>query len=124
MKDIRSSLVGSPLFRSDKLEMRIFPKALLQRGEDVDRVIPIHPAKYVLWKDRDVVEGKKKKKRIDIAMGSVVGKKVHKMAYVRKEIVKRIKVGLVLVISRGADEEGNKIVFREVEEMVLHGECE
>jgi hypothetical protein len=113
----RSSANRFFVYTNEKLgTVKVFPKALLQKPEVPYPNPPFRAARYVRWEDRkpsregkhdldEILEGQKSRRgprRIDMAMGCVVSKRVSKSAVVRRKIVGRIKMAISLIVTRGA----------------------
>ena len=121
-----------PKFRSDILRIQAYPKSILAKPELRWPDPPFPQAKHISWQERvetsvvygPLVDGgtnelgcehtmsKPKTESIDMALASVLGRKVHKKAVVRNKITSKLKTAISLIVVRGADADANeKLIF-------------
>ena len=109
-----------PRYVSKVLSVWAYPKALLETPEAYWPDPPFPRAKYVNWNDRiKASEGGSsceplksaspaisKGKRVNMALVTTIGKRVHKHAVIRRKIASKLKNATFLVVIHGAEAKG------------------
>ncbi|KAH9947848.1 hypothetical protein B0H21DRAFT_821527 [Amylocystis lapponica] len=93
-----------PHYTAPGFTLRLFPRAILHIPDATWPDPPFSPARARGPGSR----------RVDVSFVKVIGKKsVHKSSVVRGRIGSKLKTALALIVTRGADAEAGRLVFRE-----------
>jgi hypothetical protein len=109
-----------PQYFSKILSVRAYPKALLQKPESPLPDPPFSFRKYVSWEDRfasraagsdarlnQIINPSSsrtlKRRSLDMTFRSIITKKIHKSAVIRRKMATKLKAAISLIVVRGAD---------------------
>jgi len=119
----RYALKKFPSFRSPTIGIQAYPQALLSKPQVAWPDPPFKKVKHLTWAERvgngkvdEFLNGDSKDelghvmsglgaRSIDMAMLTVLGKKVHKKAVIRNSIITRLKTAISFIVVHGADGE-------------------